>query len=128
MSIDAMIEKMRELGASGERVAKAAVPLVEAAVKATAAAGLSPNGKPWPARKDGKQALVNAAAAVACRARGSVVQLYLQGTSTGSQKVQAVQNARRGILPAKGEGPPPVVVAALEEAGAKVFKQIMEGG
>jgi hypothetical protein len=122
-----MIAKMRELGASGERVAKAAVPLVEAAVKATAAAGLSPNGKPWAARKDGKPALVNAAAAVACRARGPVVQLYLQGTSTGSQKVQAVQNARRGILPAKGEGPPPVVVKALEEAGAKVFKEIVGG-
>ena len=120
-----MISKLRALGVAPARVAEVAAPLVEAAVKETAAAGESPDGKAWRPRKDGAPALANAAAAVKARALGAVVQLYLQGTSTGSQKVQAIQNSRRSIIPAKGEGAPKVVLKALERAAAKVFLEIM---
>lgn len=123
--LDTMIAKVRALGAAPEEVAKLAAPLVEAAVKQTAAAGTSPDGVAWAPRRDGRPALVNAAAAVAARAIGPVVQLRLVGTPTGSQTAQAIQNHYRPILPSKASELPKPVTAALTEAGRRYFNRSM---
>jgi len=122
--LDGIIDRVRALGRFPEELAATAAPGVEAAVKATAAAGTTPAGKPWAPKKDGTSPLTNAAAAVHARAVGTVIELRLDGTSTGSQKVQAIQNTRRNILPPKGEGVPAPIVKAISDAAAKTFSRI----
>jgi hypothetical protein len=109
--LDDMIARIRLLEGGAEATAKAAAPLVEAAVKSTAAARTSPDGVAWPAKKDGSPALVNAAEAVKAEAVGSAVRLRLVGTPTGDQLAQAIQNAKRPILPVAGRLGKPVTEA-----------------
>lgn len=73
-----MIAKMRALRGFGLQVARAAAPVVEAAIRATAAAGTDPDGKPWPSKKDGGRALPNAASAVSVKASGLVLRVLLK--------------------------------------------------
>lgn len=121
-AMQAMIDRVRRLGAMPAEVAKVAAPLVEDVAKRAAAAGTNVEGKAWRPRKDGKPALVNMAIAVGARAVGSVVQLFLQGTSTGSTKVQAIQAARREVLPA---GAVPTAIAdEIKRAADQVFARI----
>lgn len=122
--LDGIIASVRKLG-DVDAIAKTAAPLVEAAVKRTAAAGTSPDGTPWPPRKDGKPALANAAAAVEAVAIGPVVQVRLVGTSTGSQTAQAIQNHTRRILPDPSNLGGPVLAAfdtALEQHVARSMR------
>lgn len=121
--IDAMIHQLGAIGDSANGIAKVAAPLMEAAVKKTAAAGTSPDGTPWRSKKDGDPALKNAAQSVQGRAIGSVVELRLVGTATGDAKVQAIQNARRPILPKPGMAPAPVA-EALQTAARQYFEGI----
>jgi hypothetical protein len=125
MSLDDMIASMRRLGTLPELAAAKAAPLVSAVSKVSAAAGRTPNGDPWPPRKDGHPALQNAAAAVSAVAVGSVVQIRLDGTSTGDQQVQAIQNARRQIIPASGEGIPAPIASAIAAGVDAAFREIV---
>jgi hypothetical protein len=121
-SLQEIIARVRRLGSLPAEVAKAAAPLVESVAKRAAAAGANLEGQAWRARKDGKPALANAAAAVSARAVGSVVQIFLQGTSTGSSKVQAIQAARRAVLPSGAV--PAAVAAEIKRAATEVFERI----
>lgn len=125
LAMQEMIARVRRLGKLPEDVAKAAAPLVEGVAKRAAAAGENANGKAWRPRKDGKPALVNMAAAVGARAVGTVVQIFLRGTSTGSAKVQAIQAARRDVLPS-GEVPP-AIATEIKRAASQVFSRAMGG-
>jgi hypothetical protein len=133
--LDAMVATLRKLGQAPTLVAAVAAPLVSAAAKATAAAGTDPYGVPWPPKKDGSRPLANAAAAVSAAAvAGTVVQLRLDGTATGSQKVQAIQHHGTGNIPARamlprgGEDLPKGIAAACQAAASKVFQQATAGG
>jgi hypothetical protein len=125
--IQRMIETVQKLGGSATEVAKIAAPQVQAVVQASASKGTTPDGTAWAPKKDGSPALVNAAAAVECRALGTVVQLRLVGTPTGSQKVQAIQNHTRGILPDRGKAIPLPIVGALTKAARFYFNRAMGG-
>lgn len=128
LELDQIIERVRALGKLPEEVAKAARPRIEEVSQATAAAGTTPDGKAWePRKKDGRRALANAAAAVTVRAIGPVIRLALQGTSTGSAKVQAIQNTRRPILPATGEAIPARLLEVLKATAAEVFTSLTGG-
>ncbi len=131
-SLDSMIAKCRALGTLPDDIARVAAPLVEAEGKRTASAGTTPMGEPWRARKDGERALENAATAVSASAAGSTVTVKLGSTSTGSAKVQAIQNASRQIIPKhstrKGggaEGIPPGYEKALNLAAQQVWDRAM---
>ena len=54
--LDAMIERLRALAGPkvGERVAARAAPGVDAAIKATARAGTTPDGRAWKPKKIGR--------------------------------------------------------------------------
>lgn len=126
-ALAAFIERVRKLGTLGEDAAKLAAPLVEKAMKRTAAAGTTPDGEAWAPRKDGGRALVNAADALSAEAVGSVVVGKLDG-------VEVVHNRgtkrmpRRQILPSLGAGIPRNIADALTEASAEAFKRAMGGG
>jgi hypothetical protein len=123
-ALDDMILKLTKLG-NVEDVAKTAAPLVEAANRQTAAAGTSPDGVAWaPRKKDGTAALQNAAAAVEAVSVGPKVRLRLVGTSTGNQRVQAIQNHARPILPSTGRLGKPIT-SAITEAATQYFNRSM---
>lgn len=104
-----------------EEVALEAKPLVEAAVRATAAAGTDPYGKPWRVKKDGTRAMPNAAGAVVVEVAGDVLQIKVSGG-------YAIQNAlggdsRRQVIPSGDRPLPPAIVEALEEALRRVARR-----
>jgi hypothetical protein len=126
--LDAMIERVKSLGELPETIAAAAAPLVEDAVRKTASAGTTPDGEAWAPRKaDGSPALRNAAQAVHASARGTLVVLELGATSTGSAKVQAIQNAQRPILPRSGSDLPATVLGAVQKAATSSWSKAMGG-
>lgn len=125
--LDEMIRRARALEDAESAIAKEAAPRVLAALQATARAGTTPTGKPWPATKEGGRALVNAASHLAAKALGSVVKVTLTG-------VDVIHNAgtgwipKRRILPETGEAVPPVVAKAVEDAARAVLGRIASGG
>jgi hypothetical protein len=126
-ALDDLIAKVQRLGEL-PALAELAAPLVEAAVRGTAAAGTSPDGTPWPPRRsDGARALQNAAESVKAVAVGRSIRLQLVGTSTGDAQVQAIQNAKRPILPVVGRPLPAPVNAALTVAARRYFARAMGG-
>ena len=124
--LNELLESFAALGTLPEDAAKLAVPYVDKAVKATAAAGTDPDGRPWPEKKGGGRALVNAAAALSTKALGPVVQVTLVGPEVihnfGDTRVP-----RRQILPDGGAGIPANVGAALEHAAADAFRAATGG-
>jgi len=122
--LDEMTDAVRRLGTLPDDVARRSVTYVDAAVKATAAAGTDPNGKPWAPRKDGGRALVNAAAAISTKALGPVVQVTLTGPEVihhfGDSRVP-----RRQIIPDGAAGIPKGVGDALDRAAADAFAAAM---
>lgn len=123
----AFIARMRKLGTLGADAAKLAAPLVERAVKATAAAGTAPDGMPWKPKKDGSRALPNAAAALTVKALGPVVVVTLKGIEVVHNFAKDGRLPRRQILPDGGAGIPKNVAAALEQGAKQAFDNAMGG-
>ncbi len=113
-----MVRALQELSQLEERVAKVAAPRVEAAVREQVAAGLDPEGRPWPATKDGRRPLVHAADAVHVEARGDIIVIVLRGKEVfhhfGTGRIPA-----RRIIP-DGEVPERLR-RLIDEAAAEVF-------
>lgn len=123
-ALDAMIASLRRLSGLPERAAAEAAPLVEAAVRATAAAGTDSYGKAWPLKKDGARALPDAASSVIATAHGPVVQLKISGGYVLQGRLKG--DSRRQILPDSGNLPP-AVVGALQEGARRAFAKAMAG-
>ena len=126
-ALSALIARFRSLGRLPADAAKLAAPLVEEAVKATAAAGTTPDGKAWAPRKDGGRPLVHAADALSAKAVGSTIVVTLTGPevfhNAGNGHVE-----KRQILPDGGAGLPKNVAAALTKASKLAFDDAMKGG
>lgn len=125
-ALAAFIDRVRKLGTLGADAAKIAAPLVEKAMKRTAAAGTTPDGQAWQPRKDGGRPLVNAADALSAEAVGPVVVGKLEGVEVlhnrGTKRMP-----QRQILPDLGAGIPKVIGDALTEASQKAFGRTMGG-
>ena len=130
VDIQTMIDSLRRLASPkfAADVAKEAAAGVLAAVQTTAAAGQTPSGEAWRARKeDGGRALAEASKAITVRVLGTIVQLqlaypysihhYQEGTAT---------RPRRQILP-EGTVLPSTVNEAVQAAAARVFARAMGG-
>ena len=114
-----MVERVRALRTIEADTAEAARPAIEAAARATAAAGTTPTGEAWAPRKaDGARALANATAGVSAVAVGAVVQVVLKPPYVFHQKT-------RQIIPGAGEEIPPAIATALQEAASASFKKAM---
>ena len=123
-TLDAMIEQMKALGASdvGARVAKKAAPLVDAAIKKTAAAGTTPTGETWKPKKDGGRPLVNAASHISTEAHGALVASTLTGPDVWHNGGFG-KNPHRQIMPTSGTIPEHIA-KAIEQAAKEVFDEI----
>jgi hypothetical protein len=125
-SLEAMIGSLRRMDKLDERAAQLAAPLVEAAIKATASAGTSPDGKAWAPTKAGGRAMPGAAKAVSAKALGNVVRVTLAGKEVFWHYGQRGAPPRP-VIPLGGVEPPPVVRAAIDKAIAKAFDEITGG-
>ena len=108
-----------------ERAAQEAAPLVEEAIRKTAAAGKDPYGNAWPQKKDGGRPMVHAADHVHARAVGSYVEISVDGP-------EAWHNQGAGGRPVRQVIPdveiPDTVAAAVEQGAARAFDALTKGG
>ena len=121
--LEQMIAELDSLETFDERSARLAAPKLEEAVRSQARAGLDPNGKPWPLKKDGSRALVNAAARVRAIAVGPRVDLIVDGPEYYHQTVKPDGTLpQRKIIPSVGDALPPALQAAIEEASSEALR------
>jgi len=114
-TIEDFIADMKKLGTFDEELARLAAPVIEAAAKKNVAAGLDPEGKPWKAKKDGSQALKNAADHVSATASGTVVELVVEGVETYHQRFKEDgAHPRRQLIPDEGDPIPSYIADALD--------------
>jgi hypothetical protein len=121
VSFEDMTACLRELAELPRQSALLAAPLVEEALKRTAAAGTDPLGNPWIPKKDGTPPLTNAADAISAAAVGTTVRATLTGP-TVFHHFGGGRNPRRPVLPDPGTIPPDVA-AALHAAASKAFEK-----
>lgn len=95
--------ELAELATLPERLGAAAAPGVEAAARATAGAGTTPDGAPWPPRQDGGRALEGAAAEIHATPLNDGVRVALEGPSAWSHNSAGAN--RRQVLPDDGQIP-----------------------
>lgn len=128
--LDEMIRELHELepDAFGARVAQRAAPMLEKAVKATAAAGRAPDGTPWAPCKDGGRAMVHAADHVEASAHGAIVRVTLTGPDV-FHHLGLRGEPRRQVIPDRGGSElPDVVVDVLTRAAREELEATTQGG
>jgi hypothetical protein len=122
-ALDEMIASLRKLDGALEAVAKEASPLVQSALRETAAAGVDPDtGAPWPAKLDGSRPMVNAASHVTSAAVGQLVVSKLSGPDVFHQNSKSKP---RRVIPDGGAGLSDGVTQALTTAAKRVFDRAM---
>jgi hypothetical protein len=122
-----MAARLRRVGTMPAELAREAAPLVEQAVKATAAAGTTPDGEAWaPRKRDGGRALANAASAVSAAAVGASVRVTLTGVEVFHHLGAGVP--KRKILPDGGAGVPPKIAEGCLVAARRVWARLMGAG
>ncbi len=127
IELDPILNALRELDSKdiGARIAAKAAPLLNEALKKTLAAGESPDGKPWEARKGkkGGRAYANAASRIESKAHGDLVRVTLHGP-----EVYGHFGARgmpiRQMLPDAGAEVPEIVKAAIVKAASDVLAEV----
>ncbi len=124
--MDDMIAALARLADLPEEAARLGAPLVEAAMKKTAAAGTTPDGTPWVQKKDGTRPLVNAAAALTTTSHGTVITTKLAGVSVlhnwGTHK-----DPKRQIIPDRADAIPATFAAAVKAGADAAFDKAMGG-
>jgi len=124
-ALDEFISTLQGLKTFASEAASEAAPLIESANKKTAAAGTTPDGKPWPEKKTGGRPFVHAADKVTATALGSVVQIRLDGPEIFGQ--YGAGQPKRVVIPERG-GVLPKDIAEAAKAGAKKAFEKMTGG
>lgn len=123
--IAAMIDRLRGLRDFTTEAAREAAPLVENVVKGTAAAGTTPEGKAWPAKRDGSRALPDVVSAIAASAVGTAVVVILKGGAVFHHYMKGASNRR--VLPDSGAGIPRAIADAMHEGARRTFARFMGG-
>jgi hypothetical protein len=128
-ALDEMIGAARQLGSPdfARQVAAEAAPLVDEAIKRTARAGTTPDGKPWaPRKKDGQPALQNVAEQISTNAFGDVVRTTLEGPAVFSHFGAGI--TQRQVIPDSAVAIPDSISQAVTKAAGRVFERIAGGG
>lgn len=113
--VDRWIASLRAL--PRELRGEALASVMEAEVKRTAAAGTTPDGSPWPARKDGGRALANASSQITTVVGERRVSLILSGPAA-IHNYGTTKDPKRQVLPT-------VLGAGLaERMKAEVYRRI----
>lgn len=108
-------------------IAKEAGPLVEAAIRKRAAAGLDPDGNPWAAKKDGGRPLAGIEKHIQCTVEGQILRVTLTGNAVWHHHAKGDTRPARRVLPDGGSGLPDYVVEAIMEAANRVWRRRMGG-
>lgn len=127
VAVQAMIDHLRGLKKLPEDVVKVAVEDVQRAARATAAAGTTPDGKPWVQTKDGRKPLAHAAERITAKALGRVIVVTLKGIEV-IHNFGTKWNPKRQVLPDGGAGIPKNIATAIRATAGRVFSRAMGGG
>lgn len=127
-ALQEMIDAFRGLESLPAATAREAAPLLEEALRTTAAAGVSPDGNPWAPKKDGGRAMPGAAKAIAAKAFGNVVRVTLTGPEVFHHFGKGSSEVRRPVIPDAGGELPAVAARAVEKGAELAFARIMGGG
>lgn len=125
-SLRGMIAKLKQLKKLPEQAAPSVAVALDSEIKRNIAAGVGPDGTPWPKTKDGRQPLVNAGRALKVTAIGSVVVARLDGHHARHHLGAVKGKVKRPILPSK-KVPAPVAKAITRVVTAE-FAKVMNGG
>jgi hypothetical protein len=126
--LDAMIDAVKRLGRSVPEIATEAAPLVEAVARASAAAGIAPEGgEAWAPTKEGGRAMANAASHITAKAYGPAIRVTLTGPDVFHHYSKKKAEPARRVLPDGSAGLTPEMAKALEQAAGKVFDRAMGG-
>ena len=133
--LDALIEQLEKLDSVGVQIATEARGDVEAAARATAAAGTTPSGEAWAPKKDGGgRPLAHAASAITAIVSGgsrAVIALVLRGHYVVHHFGRAKSKGggglpKRQILPSS-DALPPAITNAVQAAAERVLARVMGG-
>jgi hypothetical protein len=124
MALEEMIAHARSLERLNERAAEIAAPLLEARLKASAAAGTTPDGKAWAPTKRGARAMPGAARAVSVRAIGPTIRVSLDGVEVFHNFGRPGHEERRQIIPDNSGTMPDMVREVLDLALAKAWEEL----
>jgi hypothetical protein len=122
------LSRLEAIEAAAPEVAREAAPLVEAALRQTAAAGQTPDGNPWPEKKGGGRALANAAEAFTVRVKGTGIVLTLRAPEKYHQFAKGKRLPQRRILPMAGAPLPAPVQKAVDDGVRKALARAASGG
>lgn len=121
--LDEMIAMVRSLRTLAVDAANEAAPLIEKAIKTTAAAGQTPDGKSWAPTKEGKKPMTNAASHITVTAAGPVVRMTLTGPDVFHHF--GARGVRRQVIPDQEGDMPPTIKAAADEGVTRAFVKAM---
>ncbi len=120
--LDALIAKLRRSRDFVRQAAPAAAAAMQDALRATAAAGTTPDGAAWePRKKDGARALAKAASAITVRAVGTVLLAKLPFPYSMHDAGHG-HAPKRQILPSGS--PPAAVLEAIKGALVAAWKNL----
>lgn len=114
-ALDAHIGRLRALPGLARRAAPAVARALQDEVQHQIAAGVGPDGKPWPKRQDGGQPLATAGKALAVGAVGTRIVLRLRGHIARHHRGIAKGGVQRQILP----------TGAIPRAYAQVIQRVL---
>ena len=105
------------------RAAKRGAEVLKQVIERNVAAGVGPDGDPWPLRQDGAKALADAAAEVQVTAYGTTILARLEGPYALHHFGRARGRVVRQILPTK-KAPQPMV-EAVEASMAEDYRELL---
>lgn len=123
-ALDAHIARLRGLDLA-RRAAPDAARAVQDELRRQIAAGVDPDGKPWPRTQDGRKPLATAEKALAVGAVGTTIVLRLRGHVARHHRGIARGGIERQILPRRGI--PQAMDRAIRRVLADHFREAMRG-
>lgn len=122
--IQAMLAELDALRTLEERAAAEAAPLVEAAAKAYAAAGVDPTtGDAWAPKVGGGRAGANAARDVTAKAFGNVIKVAVDGDHVHLHLGRGKSQVARHVIPVPGAPIPDTYAAAIAEGVRRAWEK-----
>ncbi len=106
--------KLKAIPSLGAEIARAVAPDLLALNKASAAAGMTSDGKPWAPTKKGERALVRAADALSVTVVGDAIVLILSG-------INVFHNKTRPIIVDTAAGLPKAYGDAIQKTASAVL-------
>lgn len=124
-ALTALASRLRELGATPEKIAKEAAGNLKKSLSAEIGASLAPDGSPWELTKAGKRPLQRAASHVSVTAEGTSIVVLLEGPEVLHHTGKARGHVVRKVIP-DGQSPG-LVIAAVELAVTHIMPGVLNG-